>query len=155
MTAVITPPDLSERPRVGVGVLVLRGHRLLLGERRGAHGAATWAPPGGHLAFGERAEECAARELEEETGLVLRAWQPGPWSVNTFPEIGRQYATLFVVATDTIGNPVTREPAKCVGWQWFAWDALPEPRFAPLATLIATGWTPDMLPPLSTSHPAR
>ena len=148
--APLSPVSPEERPRVGVGVLVLRHGAVLLGERRGAHGAATWAPPGGHLEFGESAEACAARELVEETGLVMRAWQAGPWSVNEFPEIGRQYATLFVVATTTEGEPTTREPDKCLGWHWFAWNALPSPLFAPLAALVATGWTPPQLPVLST-----
>ena len=38
---------------IGVGVIVLRGGRVLLGRRRGSHGADSWALPGGHLEEGE------------------------------------------------------------------------------------------------------
>ena len=128
--------------RVGVGVLVVRDGRVLLGERRGSHGAGTWAPPGGHLEYGESAEACARREAAEETGLTLGAVLPGPYSVDAFPELNRQYATLFVVAPDAAGEPACREPAKCTGWSWWAWDALPAPLFAPLASLRARGYVP-------------
>lgn len=128
--------------RVGVGVLVVRGGRVLLGERRGSHGAGAWAPPGGHLEFGETPEACARREAAEETGLALGTVRPGPWSVDYFPDVGRHYATLFVVA-DAAGEPERREPEKCAGWQWFEWDRLPEPLFAPLASLRARGFRPD------------
>ena len=44
-------------PRVGVGVIVQRDGRILLGKRLGAHGEGTWALPGGHLEFGESVAE--------------------------------------------------------------------------------------------------
>ena len=50
-------------PKVGVGVIVRREGRILLGKRKGSHGENTWAPPGGHLEFMESVEECACELL--------------------------------------------------------------------------------------------
>lgn len=128
--------------RIGVGVLLLRDGRVLLGERRGSHGAGTWAPPGGHLEYGETPEACARREVLEETGLALGDVRAGPYSVDVFPELQRQYVTLFVLASAPAGEPECREPEKCAGWSWWSWDAMPTPLFAPLASLRARGFTP-------------
>jgi 8-oxo-dGTP diphosphatase len=144
-------PDADRLTRVGVGVLVFRAGRVLLGQRLGSHGAGSWAPPGGHLEFGESAERCARRELFEETGLTLGALQPAPYTVDAFPEIGRHYVTLFVVATDSAGEPERREPTKCARWEWFDWSALPAPLFAPLASLCAQGFTPPPAGPTAST----
>jgi len=60
------------KPSVGVGVIVVRAESLLLGKRKNSHGEGEWSFAGGHLEFGETVEECARRELEEETGLKFR-----------------------------------------------------------------------------------
>lgn len=64
--------DATVVPRVGVGVFVIneKGH-ILLGKRTGSHGAGTLALPGGHLELHESFFDCAAREVYEETGLIL------------------------------------------------------------------------------------
>lgn len=129
----------AHETRIGVGILIVRDGRLLLGQRRGSHGAGTWAPPGGHLEADEDVEACARREALEETGLALGTVRPGPWSVDAFPERGVRYVTLFVLATAD-GEPRTAEPEKCDGWAWHAWDALPTPLFAPLASVRARGF---------------
>jgi 8-oxo-dGTP diphosphatase len=130
--------------RIGVGVLVVRDAQVLLGRRIGRHGAGDWAPPGGHLEANESVEACAARELHEETGLVLHEAHAGSYSVNDFPAIGRRYVTLFVIATNVSGTPVAAEPEVCAAWQWFAWNALPTPLFAPFASIVAAGFTPPV-----------
>ena len=60
-----------QRPKVGVGVLIVKGSSVLLGKRKGLAGAGTWATPGGHLEFGESWAQCAVREVHEETGLTV------------------------------------------------------------------------------------
>ena len=132
----------SREVQIGVGVLVMRAGLVLLGERTGAHGAGTWAFPGGHLEYGESPEDCARREVLEETGLQVRNLHAGPFTSNVFPVEGRHYITLFVLAHSTSGTPEVREPTKCLRWEWFAWSELPQPLFPPVASLASSGFRP-------------
>ncbi len=128
---------------VGVGVLVLHQGLVLLGRRRGSHGAGTWSAPGGRLEFGEQIEACAARELREETGLTASTLELGPYSNDIFPEVKQQYLTVYVVARGIQGTPANLEPDKCDGWAWFRWGEWPTPLFKPVESLLAIGWRPD------------
>jgi len=38
---------MEERPKVGVGVLILKNGKVLLGKRKGAHGSGTFTQPEG------------------------------------------------------------------------------------------------------------
>lgn len=125
----------KQRPRVGVGIGVIREGKVLLGKRKGAHGAGEWAFGGGHLEFGESVEECVARELREETGIKPLSLLLGPW-VNDLIEGDKHYITLFVFVDQFEGEPQLLEPHKCEGWEWFDWNDLPKPLFLPMQSLI-------------------
>jgi ADP-ribose pyrophosphatase YjhB (NUDIX family) len=58
--------------RVGVGVIE-KAHPgcVLVGRRKGSHGAGLLALPGGHIDVGEALEECAAREILVRTCVYL------------------------------------------------------------------------------------
>lgn len=122
-------------PRVGVGVVVLKEKKVLLGLRKGSHGADTWSFPGGHLDFGEKVENCAMRELKEETGLKATSLQLGPWSEDIIESI-KHYITLFVIVRAFEGELQVLEPHKCERWEWFDWNALPFPLFPPVASFL-------------------
>ena len=135
-------------PRIGLGVLVFREGKILLGKRRGSHGAGYWAAPGGHLEFNETPEQCARRELEEETGLIADTLRFGPWTNDLFPKEQKHYVTLFAIANNPWGEAQRREPEKCDGWAWFPLDALPTPLFTALENLLSQHGS-AILPPLA------
>jgi 8-oxo-dGTP diphosphatase len=85
-------------PKVGVAVIVIKDSKILLGRRVNSHGSGTWQFPGGHLEFEESIEDCAKRELFEETNLKIRNIRFGPYTNDIFNEEQKHYITLFVVA---------------------------------------------------------
>jgi 8-oxo-dGTP diphosphatase len=64
---------VGTRTLFGVGVVVRSADGLVLVGRRRAEPGALLALPGGKPEPGESVEQCAVRELAEETGLVLAA----------------------------------------------------------------------------------
>ena len=131
--------ETGPQPRVGVAAIVMHGGRVLLGERRVPR---TWQFPGGHLHFGESFFACAARETMEETGLTIRCLRLGPTTSTVNRDPPSHYATVFVIAESDSSGARCCEPDKCHGWQWFHWDALPAPLFAPTQSLLDTGFDP-------------
>lgn len=114
--------------RVGLGILVMRNGQVLLGQRRGSHGAGYYAAPGGHLEFGESFAAAARREVREETGLEITNLRL--LSVGNYLFAGeRHYVDIDLVCEAPSGEAELREPEKCTGWNWYDMDALPQPLF--------------------------
>lgn len=111
----------------------------------------------------ESFEECASRELREETGIdipiaqftfshavnsVWRGEAKCSHDENGIAE-GLQkeahYATIFMETCCSALNtePQTLEPHKCEGWMWVRYDDMPKPLFLPLETLLMSkGYRP-------------
>jgi 8-oxo-dGTP diphosphatase len=123
--------------RVGVAVLVRRGGRLLMGLRKGSHGAGTWSVPGGSLLPEESVTACAVRELREETGLdaPLVSAVPVGFTDRVYDAgTGQHFATLYVLVYPD-GEPRVAEPDKCERWEWVERDDL-RARFESFATFV-------------------
>ncbi|MED6340404.1 MAG: NUDIX hydrolase [SAR324 cluster bacterium] len=63
--------EYPERPFVGVGVVVLRGDKVLLVQRVKAPNKGQWSIPGGKQRLGETVMQAVHRELLEETGVNI------------------------------------------------------------------------------------
>ena len=131
-----------KRPWVGVGVIVIKGNKVLLGKRKNAHGEGSWCFPGGHLEFNESVEECAVREVREEIGIEIKNLRLGPFTNDVFKKERKHYVTLFVIAEYASGKAKVMEPEKCEKWAWFEWNRLPEPLFLPIQNLLKQGFNP-------------
>ena len=125
-----------KRPRVGVGVFVKRNGKVLVGKRKGSHGAGTWALPGGHLEPGESFEACCEREILEETGLTIKNISPVVFTNDLFNDDGLQYITLFFKGEYESGEAIVAEPRHCEEWRWVPLDHIPEPIFLPLSNAL-------------------
>jgi 8-oxo-dGTP diphosphatase len=118
---------------VGVGAFILKSSHeslenphFIIGKRINAHGAGTYALPGGHLEFGETPEQCAAREVKEETGLNVTNVRFLTATNDIMQADGKHYITLFMVCARENDSdlPQVLEPDKCEGWEWASWEDL-------------------------------
>lgn len=76
----------------------MRSDALLM-HRKGSHGSGQWALPGGKLDFAETLEACAARELQEETGVQIPAETfQRAWVTSTVFDATTHYVTVFLQA---------------------------------------------------------
>ena len=132
----------NARPKVGLGVCIVKDGKVLMGQRRNAHGDGSWSFPGGHLEFGETFEQCAIREVEEETGLTISSPTFVTITNDVFPAENKHYVTIYMKAEWESGDPKVTEPDKMVKWDWFDWDSLPSPLFIPMQHFVETGFRP-------------
>jgi 8-oxo-dGTP diphosphatase len=124
-------------PRVGIGVLIFNNKFLLLGKRMLKHGSSSWAPPGGHLEFGETFEECAIREVKEETGLEITSPRIIGVTNDLFLQDNKHYVSIFLhVKYDGNQQIQNLEPEKVLSWNWFDVSQIPDNLFLPLQNLI-------------------
>src|SRR5262249_20584620 len=124
------------RPQVGLAVIVENDGKVLLLKRKGSHGEGTWAPPGGHLEFGESLEECAVRETLEETGVEISDVRFVAGTNDLFLSGRRHYLTAWVEASYGSGDAHAAYPDKVAAVTWLAWDALPDQLFLPFENLL-------------------
>ena len=117
-------------PKVGIGLLILRGNEILLGHRIGSHGADHYAGAGGSLEFGETLEECAERENREETGMKIRNLRfLCVTTLLCWKNEDKHFVDIGFTAEWVDGEPQVLEPSRCRGWDWYSREHPPEPLF--------------------------
>jgi mutator protein MutT len=71
VTTISRNREYPDRPIVGVGAVIVDAGRVVLIRRRHEPLAGQWSLPGGMVELGETLETAIAREMVEETGLVI------------------------------------------------------------------------------------
>lgn len=116
----------QERPKVGVGILVLKDDKVLLARRKGRNGQGFFGSGGGHLENLESFTDCARREIKEEAGIEVLNLRFLCLS-NFVTKETKHYVDIGLVADWQSGEPEVREPDKFEDWDWYDLDNLPTP----------------------------
>jgi 8-oxo-dGTP diphosphatase len=122
-------------PKVGITMMVFKGDKVLLGKRKGSHGAGEWAFPGGSMEYMETIAQTVKREIAEEVGI--EASEPEfvrLCNLRDYPP--KHFIDIAVKMNWISGEPKVLEPEKAECWEWFSQDELPEPMFKGTKTAI-------------------
>lgn len=127
---------------VGIGVMLLRDRKVLLGKRHPnpekasseLEGAGTWTMPGGKLEFGETFEEGARRELKEETDILAHRLEVVSISNDMVQDA--HFVTIGMVCREFSGEYKVMEPDEITEWRWFGLADLPNPLYFPTHRIL-------------------
>jgi len=134
----------KQRPQVGVGVMIFKEGKVLLGRRHDdpnkadsdLHGEGTWTMPGGKLDFRETLIGGIYREALEETGIKVNKEKLKIISVADEIVPDNHYVTIGFLCENFEGEPKIMEPEEITEWKWYNLDILPEKVFPPSAKII-------------------
>ncbi len=127
--------------KVGVGVMILDGNKILLGHRSktrkdtgGIYEPDTWTLPGGKQEYSETVYETIIREVKEETNLDIA--NPKVFSVSDDFQTDRHFVTIEMITNEFSGEVKVMEPEKEDEWRWFDLNELPNNIYSPSKKFI-------------------
>lgn len=128
-------------PTTRVSVIVITDDKkiLLVRHRKGTR--TYWVLPGGRLEYGETFQECAVRELKEETGLDIACDEMVFLSEAIAPDRSRHIVNIYIKAHVTGGEMKLGDEPVLAGVDFFPMDELERlTLFPPVARQILTGY---------------
>lgn len=125
------------KPGLGVGVMIIKEGKILLGLRNPnkekasseLQGQGTWTMPGGKVEFMEKLVDAAKRELEEETSL--KATKLDLLCISDDITNTAHYVTVGFIVREYTGEAKAMEPETILEWKWFDLNDLPTNLYNP------------------------
>lgn len=134
----------DDKVKSGVGVIVVKGTKILAGRRIGSHGAGALCFPGGHIELNDKSmKTCGEREVFEETGIICDVISIDGHREELFTTYDilsenkdKRYVTPYLLAKYLYGGDqfydeeakldavAPNEPDKCECWHWYSLEEL-------------------------------
>lgn len=134
------PDPQRQVTRIAAYGLVLDSSQILLcriSHQLPRH-TGSWTLPGGGIEFGEHPADAMVREVQEETGLVVRsAGIAGVDSITLDREKITYHSIRIVYFTDILGGRLTNEVDGTT--DLCGWHAMAEARLLPIVDLVEFG----------------
>lgn len=128
-------------PTTRVSVIIITDDKkiLLVSHRKGNR--SYWVLPGGRLEYGETFQECAVRELKEETGLDIECDELVFLSESIAPDRSRHIVNIYIKGHVTGGEMRLGDEPVLAGVDFFPMDELDKMTlFPPVARQILAGY---------------
>jgi len=127
----------TQRPKVGVGLLLIKDGKILLGKRKGSHGEGEYGGFGGHMEGQESFEQTILREMAEEGGPDIKVKNLRFLCVSNIRKYApKHYVDIGMVAEWESGEPQVTEPEKLEDWRWYDLNDVPQPLFGSVARYL-------------------
>ena len=131
--------NINKKPRVGIGAMILKDNKVLLGKRHidpekadsELHGEGSWTMPGGKVDFHEELKDAVFRETFEETEIRINKEKLQIISVTSDMAEDAHFVTIGFLCKNFEGEPKVMEPDEITEWKWFDLNDLPSPIFPP------------------------
>ena len=130
-------------PRVGVGVMIVRDGRVLMGRRMSGQRPGWWGWIGGKLEFGETLQECARREAREEAGVDVADLRL--LCISSIIVEEQHWIDVEFLGAIAAGEPYAAAPDELTEWAWYWMDDLPSPIFEPAELALKSYHTGNLL----------
>ena len=135
----------NNKPQPGVGLIIKRNGKIILGRRHNEPMPGSWQLPGGWIHFGESPEQTVQRQLKGFQGLVVGESRFVTYTNNVFDQQTHSLSLYFMLDCKNDNQYLLKTSDKNADWHWADWNKLPQPLFLPLQLLKKSGFNPYLM----------
>jgi 8-oxo-dGTP diphosphatase len=112
--------------KVGIWTYAIKDGKILYWLRKSKHWVWTCSPAWGHLEYWETIEECAVRELYEESWLIAKTEDVIIYCTlnEIYPNNKKHYICINTFIKKFTWTLENKEPEKLEKWEWLSWDEI-------------------------------
>ncbi len=115
--------------KVGIGVMILDGNKVLLGHRSankkdtgGIYEVDCWTLPGGKQEYDENIFEGAKREIKEETNLDVKIDDSFKEKTTFFVKEKNNYKDLILFLAQPISTNIIPQEGEIIDCKWYSYN---------------------------------